>query len=55
MRVSSTWVIAASLLLLTGCSSLNQFSRKAPRNEPAPLVQFTPAMNVRTVWTARVG
>ena len=55
MRVSSTWVIAASLLLLTGCSSLNPFSRKAPRNEPAPLVQFTPAMNVRTVWTARVG
>jgi outer membrane protein assembly factor BamB len=47
--------MVATLLLLTGCSSLNPFSRKAPRNEPAQLVQFTPAMTARTVWSARIG
>ena len=55
MHVYSRWAIVASLLLLTGCSSLNPFSRKAPRNEPAQLVQFTPAMTARAVWSARIG
>lgn len=55
MRVSFRCVFFAALVLLAGCSSLNPFSRKAPRNEPAPLVQFTPSMAARTVWTARIG
>jgi len=55
MRVSFRCVILASLVLVSGCSSLNPFSRKAPVNEPAALVQFTPSMATRTVWTARIG
>jgi len=55
MRVSFRCVILASLVLVAGCSSLNPFSRKAPVNEPAALVQFTPYMATRTVWTARIG
>ncbi len=55
MRVSFRFVILASLVLVAGCSSLNPFSRKAPVNEPAALVQFTPSMATRTVWTARIG
>jgi len=55
MRVSFRCIFFAALVLLAGCSSLNPFSRKAPRNEPAPLVQFTPSMAARTVWTARIG
>ena len=55
MHVSIRWILITGLVLLAGCSSLNPFSRKAPRNEPAPLVQFTPSMTTRTVWTARVG
>lgn len=55
MRASHGWILVAGVCLLAGCSSLNPFSRKAPRNEPAPLVQFTPSMATRTVWTARIG
>lgn len=55
MRVFSSWVVIAGLVLLTGCSSLNPFSRKVPRNEPALLVQFTPQMTSRTVWSVRIG
>ena len=55
MHVSSRWVLVTGLVLLAGCSSLNPFSRKAPRNEPAPLVQFTPSMATRTVWSVGIG
>jgi outer membrane protein assembly factor BamB len=55
MRVSFRCILVTALVLLAGCSSLNPFSRKVPRNEPAPLVQFTPSMAARTVWTARIG
>ena len=55
MRVPFRWVILVGLVLLTGCSSLNPFSRKAASNEPAPLVRFTPSMATRTVWTTRIG
>ena len=48
------WAVTAALL--AGCSSLNPFASKAqPRNPPAPLAQFTPAMTVRTVWNASAG
>ncbi len=55
MHISYRWILIAGLLLLAGCSSLNPFSRKAPRNEPAALVQFTPSMATRTVWSTRIG
>ena len=55
MHVSIRWILITSLVLLAGCSSLNPFARKAPRNEPAPLAQFKPSMATRTVWSARIG
>ncbi len=49
--------IAAALLvaLLAGCGSLNPFSGSKTRNVPAPLVNFTPTMTTRVLWTASVG
>lgn len=41
--------------LLAGCSSLNPFASKKPRNDPAPLVSFKPSMTARTLWTAGIG
>lgn len=55
MRVFSKWIVVAVVLLLAACASLNPFSSKPPRNDPAPLVQFTPAMATRTVWNVRIG
>ena len=55
MRVSFRWILVTCLVLLAGCSSLNPFASKAPRNEPAPLVQFAPSMAARTIWAARIG
>lgn len=51
LRVASIWL----LVLLAGCSSMNPFSGSKVRNPPAPLVNFTPAMTTRTVWSANVG
>ncbi len=53
-----TLATLVSLGLLAGCSSIssmNPFSSKKPRNEPAPLVQFKPSMATRTLWTAEIG
>ena len=47
-------VCVSTLLALGACSSLNPFA-KAPKNPPAPLVDFKQTMNVRTVWTVSVG
>lgn len=48
-----------ALTLLGGCSalqSINPFASKpAPRNPPAPLVEFKPQMTVATAWTAKIG
>ncbi len=52
-------LLAGVALVLAGCStlsSLNPFSRAAPpRDPPAALVQFEPAMAVRTLWSASIG
>lgn len=48
----------AAAALLAGCSTLsalNPFSRDDPRNAPAPLVEFSPAMSLRTAWSVQVG
>ena len=48
----------ASVMVLSGCStlsSLNPFSKAAPRNPPAALAEFKPSMTVRNVWTASIG
>lgn len=46
-------VAAATLALLSGCSSLNPFATSAPK--PAELAAFQPTAEIRTVWQARVG
>jgi outer membrane protein assembly factor BamB len=43
------------LVTLSGCASLNPFSKPAVRNPPAALVDFKQTMNVRTAWTAAIG
>ena len=45
MRLAVLFMVA----LLTACSS------SQPTREPAPLVDFKPAMSVRTVWDTQVG
>ena len=51
--------IAAVIVLMAGCStlsSLNPFGHKVdPKNAPAELVDFKPAAQIRTVWSASVG
>ncbi len=54
-RRAAMLVTVGSLCLLAGCSSLNPFSSKKARNEPAPLQQFKPSMATRTLWTADIG
>ena len=47
-----------SLVTMAGCStlsSLNPFSKAAPRNPPSALVEFKPTLAVRTAWTASIG
>ncbi len=51
LRVGAVLLLA----LLAGCSSLNPFSGKSARNQPAPLATFTPSMTARTLWSASVG
>lgn len=59
MRIAVKLVCIGGIAALAGCSTLsalNPFSSKAPpRNPPAALVAFKPAMAVKTVWTESVG
>lgn len=48
-----TLVLAGSLGLLGGCSSLNPFSTPAPK--PAELVSFQPSAELSPLWQTRVG
>jgi outer membrane protein assembly factor BamB len=44
------------MVVLAGCSSLNPFASKPEsRNPPAALVDFKPALVLRTAWTSSVG
>ncbi|KAF3998856.1 outer membrane protein assembly factor BamB [Glaciimonas immobilis] len=52
VRTAVKFACAGAVIVLSGCSL---FSGKAPSNPPAPLVQFKPALTVRTVWSASVG
>lgn len=54
-RIGAALLSALLLTSLAGCGSLNPFSGSKPRNQPAPLVNFTPSMTTRTLWTANVG
>lgn len=59
MRTATNLACIGMLAVLTGCSalsSINPFSSKeAPRNPPAPLVDFKPTMAVRTAWSTSIG
>lgn len=46
-------LLLAAVSLLSGCSSLNPFSAKAPK--PAELVSFQPDAELRPLWQVRVG
>lgn len=48
-----TLLLAGSLALSAGCSSLNPFASSSP--EPAELVAFKPSAELNTVWQAEVG
>ena len=55
MKRMATLVAVSGLCMLAGCSSMNPFSSKKPRNEPAPLQQFKSSMATRILWTAEIG
>lgn len=55
MRRFLSLTLIATVLALSGCSSLNPFARKPPRNDPAPLVKFNAKMALRKVWSASIG
>lgn len=56
MRTAAKLTCVGMLVLLTGCSSLNPFSRKAPpRNPPAELQEIRPTLAVRTAWSVSIG
>src|SRR5438477_5443415 len=52
VRTAVKFACAGAVLVLSGCSL---FSSKKPSNPPAALVEFKPAVTVRTAWTASVG
>jgi outer membrane protein assembly factor BamB len=58
MRIAAKLACAGVVAVLAGCStlsSLNPFSKSAPRNPPAALVDFKPSMTVRTAWSNSIG
>lgn len=55
MRIALKLTYVGILFALAGCSSLNPFSRSAPRNPPAVLEDFKSTMDARTAWTASIG
>jgi outer membrane protein assembly factor BamB len=59
MTFRTTIILTSFGVLLSGCSalsSINPFSSKAPpKNPPAALSEFKPALSVRTVWKSTVG
>lgn len=46
-------LVLAAVSLMSGCSSLNPFSSKAPK--PAELVSFQPDSELRSLWQVRIG
>lgn len=54
----SILVLVASTVLvlpLTGCGLFDWFSKPAPKNPPAELVEFTPSKTARRIWSANIG
>ncbi|HJV85780.1 MAG TPA: outer membrane protein assembly factor BamB [Noviherbaspirillum sp.] len=56
MRIAEKLTYAAVIAVLAGCASWNPFSSKhAPKNPPAPLVEFKQSLAVRTAWSTSIG
>ncbi|HVL76999.1 MAG TPA: outer membrane protein assembly factor BamB, partial [Noviherbaspirillum sp.] len=55
MRIAMKLTCVGMLALLAGCSSLNPFARKTPRNPPAALQEIAPTVAARAAWTASIG
>lgn len=55
MQFSRKLVTLALLLSLVACSSLNPFSKADVKNTPATLVEFTPTMALKSLWTSSIG
>ncbi len=55
MRITGKIAGLGLLALLAGCSSLNPFASKDPKNEPAPLVELKSSIAVRTAWKYNLG
>ena len=50
--------VFALVAALAGCSSMNPmnwFDSSSPAEKPAPLVEFKPAVNLKTGWQANIG
>ena len=45
--------LAAAVMLLAGCSSLNPFASSGPA--PAPLAEFRPTAELLPLWSAQIG
>ncbi len=55
IRSIARTALVSTLIVLGGCASMNPFSSKSARNEPAPLVNFKTSMVVSTVWSIDIG
>ncbi len=55
MRITHKFAVVGALALMAGCSSLNPFSKKDSKTEPAKLVELKSGLPVRTVWKYAVG
>lgn len=59
MPFRALFILTAASVVLSGCSALsaiNPFSSKTlPKNPPAELVEFKPAVTVQTVWKSSIG
>lgn len=52
----SRFFIIIGILLLTGCSSVNDFFRRsAPEIPPTPLSEFKPSIELEQVWQRNIG
>ncbi|MES2740562.1 MAG: outer membrane protein assembly factor BamB [Pseudomonadota bacterium] len=55
MRITHKFAVISVLAMMAGCSSLNPFSKKDSKTEPAKLVELKSSLPVRTVWKYAVG
>ncbi len=55
MHIAGKLACVGMLVIFTGCSSWNPFSKTVPRNPPAALVNFANILAVRPIWSSTIG